>query len=163
MRWLTGMVGLVGVAAVMTYPLRKQVYRRRAGALRYWLLAHVYIGAIAGIVLLLHAGTHTGGAITTSLYVAFDFVIASGLVGLATYLIAPRILTSLEGEPLLLEDLVLRRKELRQALDKLVDESQGWLKDEIKERVSSASCCGNSCPARIFKHCSPNVVSYSRT
>src|SRR5947209_5722875 len=136
MRWLTGMVGLVGVAAVMTYPLRKQVYRRRAGALRYWLLAHVYIGAIAGIVLLLHAGTHTGGAITTSLYVAFDFVIASGLVGLATYLIAPRILTSLEGEPLLLEDLVLRRKELRQALDKLVDESQGWLKDEIKERVS---------------------------
>ena len=136
MRWLTGLVGLVGIAAVMTYPLRKQIYRRRAGALRYWLLAHLYIGAIAGIVLLLHAGPHTGGAITTSLYVAFDFVIASGLVGLGTYLIAPRILTSLEGEPLLLEDLVLRRNELRQALEKLVDESQGGLKDEIKERVS---------------------------
>src|SRR5438874_285364 len=136
MRWLTGMVGLVGIAAVMTYPLRKQIYRRRAGALRYWLLAHLYIGAIAGIVLLLHAGPHTGGAITTSLYVAFDFVIASGLVGLGTYLIAPRILTSLEGEPLLLEDLVLRHNELRQALGKLVDESEGALKDEIKERVS---------------------------
>src|SRR5207237_5712168 len=84
MRWLTGMVGLVGVAAVMTYPLRKQGYRRRARALRYWLLAHVYIGAIAGIDLLLHAGTHTGGAITTSHYVTLDLVIASALVGLAT-------------------------------------------------------------------------------
>src|SRR5207237_4545013 len=116
MRWLTGLFGLVGVAAVMTYPLRKQIYRRRAGALRYWLLAHLYIGAIAGIVLLLHAGPHTGGAITTSLYVAFDSVIASGLVGLATYLIAPRLLTSLEGEPLLLEAALLRRTALSQAL-----------------------------------------------
>ena len=51
MRWLTGLVGLVGIAVVMTYPMRKQVYRRRAGALRYWLLAHIYFGALAGIVL----------------------------------------------------------------------------------------------------------------
>ena len=41
MRWLTGLVGLVGVAVVMSYPLRKQVYRRRA-ARCYWMLAHVY-------------------------------------------------------------------------------------------------------------------------
>src|ERR1051326_2977011 len=37
-RWITGLVGLGGIAALMTYPARKQVYRRRAGALRYWLL-----------------------------------------------------------------------------------------------------------------------------
>jgi len=43
-----GLVGLFGIAVVMTYPLRKQVYRRRAGALRYWMLMHVYIGALAG-------------------------------------------------------------------------------------------------------------------
>src|SRR5205085_5678312 len=30
-RWITGLVGLVGIAAVMSYPVRKQVYRRRAG------------------------------------------------------------------------------------------------------------------------------------
>src|SRR5678815_1944388 len=68
MRWLTGLVGLFGVAVVMTYPLRKQIYRRRAGALRYWMLAHVYIGATAGVVLLLHSGTRTGGVLTTLLY-----------------------------------------------------------------------------------------------
>ena len=99
MRWLTGLVGLFGIAVVMTYPLRKQVYRRRAGALRYWMLVHVYVGALAGLILMLHAGTRTGGALTTLLYISFDFVILSGIFGIASYIVAPRILTSIEGEP----------------------------------------------------------------
>jgi Fe-S-cluster-containing dehydrogenase component/CRP-like cAMP-binding protein len=135
MRWVTGLVGLFGVAAVMTYPLRKQVYRRRAGALRYWMLMHVYLGALAGLVLLLHAGSHTGGLLTTSLYLAFDLVIASGLFGIASYIVAPRILTSIEGEPLLIEDLVGRRTELKQELDEITKQSEGWLREEIEKQV----------------------------
>lgn len=135
MRWLTGLVGLFGVAAVMTYPLRKQVYRRRAGALRYWLVVHVYLGALAGLILMLHAGSRTGGLLTTSLYVTFEFVILSGLFGMACYLVAPRILTSIEGEPLLIEDLVGRRQELQKELDEIVNQSEGWLREEIEERV----------------------------
>ncbi len=135
MRWVTGLVGLFGVAAVMTYPLRKQVYRRRAGALRYWMLAHVYLGAIAGIVLLLHAGVRTGGLLTTALYIAFDVVIISGLFGLASYIIAPRILTSIEGDPLLVDDLIARRSELQTELDEILKRSEGWLREEIAEKV----------------------------
>jgi Fe-S-cluster-containing dehydrogenase component/CRP-like cAMP-binding protein len=135
MRWVTGIVGLFGVAAVMTYPLRKQVYRRRAGALRYWMLAHVYLGGLAGLILLLHAGSHTGGLLTTALYIAFDVVIVSGLFGIASYIVAPRLLTSIEGEPLLIEDLVARREELRQQFDELRKQSEGWLKDEIDKQV----------------------------
>jgi Fe-S-cluster-containing dehydrogenase component/CRP-like cAMP-binding protein len=137
MRWLTGLVGLFGVAVVMTYPLRKQVYRRRAGALRYWMLAHVYVGALAGLILLLHAGSHTGGLLTTALYLAFDVVIASGVFGIASYLIAPRIMTSIEGEPLLIDDLIARRVELQEELNEILKESEGWLKEEIEERVIS--------------------------
>src|SRR5919112_3838976 len=73
-RWITGLVGLVGIAAVMTYPLRRQVYRRRAGALRYWMLMHVYLGVIAGVVLLLHGGISTGGLLTSLLMISFDAV-----------------------------------------------------------------------------------------
>jgi hypothetical protein len=135
MRWATGFVGLFGVAAVMTYPLRKQVYRRRAGALRYWMLAHVYLGGVAGFVLLLHAGRHTGGLLTTALYLAFDVVIVSGLFGITSYIVAPRLLTSIEGEPLLIEDLVARRDELRQEFDEIKKQSEGWLKDEIDKQV----------------------------
>jgi Fe-S-cluster-containing dehydrogenase component/CRP-like cAMP-binding protein len=135
MRWATGIVGLFGVAAVMTYPLRKQVYRRRAGALRYWMLAHCYLGALAGVVLLFHAGSHTGGLLTTALYLAFDLVIVSGLFGIASYVFVPKMMTNIEGEPLLIEDLVGRRDELKQELDEILTKSEGWLKEEIEERV----------------------------
>ncbi|HZN07864.1 MAG TPA: cyclic nucleotide-binding domain-containing protein [Pyrinomonadaceae bacterium] len=135
MRWLTGLVGLFGVAVVMTYPLRKQIYRRRAGALRYWMLAHIYFGAIAGVVLLLHSGTRTGGVLTTLLYIAFDVVILSGVFGIICYYVAPRIMTRIEGEPLLVEDLQERRAELQQQSDEILERSQGWLKDEIRDRV----------------------------
>ncbi len=135
MRWLTGLVGLFGVAVVMTYPLRKQVYRRRAGALRYWMLAHVYAGAVTGLVLLMHAGTRTGGFLTTLLYLIFDLVILTGLFGIAAYLIAPRIMTSIEGEPLLIEDLIARREELQNELAETVKQSEGWLREQIEEEV----------------------------
>ncbi len=135
MRWLTGLIGLFGIAAVMTYPLRKQVYRRRAGALRYWMLVHAYVGALAGVILLLHAGTRTGGLLTTALYLAFDLCIASGLFGIAAYIVAPRILTSIEGDPLLIEDLIGRRAELKKELADIEKKSEGWLRDEIEDRV----------------------------
>jgi Fe-S-cluster-containing dehydrogenase component/CRP-like cAMP-binding protein len=135
MRWLTGLVGLVGVAVVMSYPFRKQIYRRRAGALRYWMLAHVYVGVIAGVVLMFHSGPRTGGLLTSFLYVAFDLTIASGIVGLAAYYVAPRIMTRIEGEPLLVEDLEGRRKELRADTRTIVEKSDGWLKEEITDRV----------------------------
>jgi Fe-S-cluster-containing dehydrogenase component/CRP-like cAMP-binding protein len=135
MRWLTGLVGLFGIAIVMTYPLRKQIYRRRAGALRYWMLAHIYIGATAGVVLLLHSGTRTGSGLTTLLYIAFYVVILSGVLGIVTYYVAPRIMTRIEGEPLLVEDLQERRAELQKESDEILAQSQGWLKDEIRDRV----------------------------
>lgn len=137
MRWVTGLVGLVGVLIVMTYPARKQVYRRRAGALRYWMLAHCYFGAFAGILLLLHSGTRTGGLLTTSLYIAFDVVIVSGLFGIASYIVAPRLMTSIEGDPLLVEDLVGRREELKSEFDEIVKSSEGWLREEIEDKVAT--------------------------
>ncbi len=133
-RWITGIVGLVGIAAVMTYPGRKQVFRRRAGPLRYWLLAHVYLGVIAGILLLLHGGRSSGGLLTSMLMVSFDLVILSGLFGIACYLVVPRIMTSIEGDPLLFEDLTTRREELRQTLAE-IDTSDNQLRRLIEGKV----------------------------
>ena len=111
-RWITGLIGLAGMAGVMTYPVRKKIYRRRRGPLRYWMLAHTYLGVIGGIVLLLHGGARSGGALTTALMISFDLVILTGLLGIAIYYVAPRLLTRIEEQPLLLEDLLARREEL---------------------------------------------------
>jgi Fe-S-cluster-containing dehydrogenase component/CRP-like cAMP-binding protein len=134
-RWLTGLVGLGGIAVVMAYPARKQIYRRRAGALRYWLLAHVYLGVVAGILLLLHGGAHTGGLLTSLLMIAFDLVIVSGLFGVACYIIVPRIMTSIEGEPLLIEDLRARREELSEELAEIGQKCGEDVREIIRRKV----------------------------
>src|SRR4030095_11810624 len=85
--------------------------------------------------LLLHSGKQTGGLLTTALYVTFDVVILSGLVGTISYLLAPRVMTRIEGEPLLVEDLEARRDELRQQRSEILEKSEGWLRDEIETRV----------------------------
>jgi len=134
MRWLTGLLGLGSIAAVMTYPGRKQIYTRRAGPLRYWKLAHAYLGLIAGIVLLIHGGRDSGGLLTSCLMISFDVTIVAGIFGITCYFIVPRIMTSIEGDPLLIEDLRARRQELREQLG-LIDTSDGQLRDLIKVKM----------------------------
>ncbi len=116
MRWLTGLFGLACIVWVMAYPMRKQIYTRRVGALRYWMLSHIYIGVLAGVLLLVHGGTSSGGLLTSFLMISFDLVIATGLFGAACYVIVPRFMTKIESEPLLIEDLEARRTELRAEL-----------------------------------------------
>ena len=140
MRWVTGLVGLVGIAGVMTYPVRKPIYRKRAGALRYWLLAHIYLGVLAGIALLMHGGSHGGGLLTSVLMLWFDAVIVTGLFGLFCYLVVPRIMTSIEGDPLLIEDLEGRRAELQGELATIESKGDNQLRDLIKRKVRRHFC-----------------------
>src|SRR5207244_13357100 len=116
------------------YSRRKQIYTRRAGPLRYWKLAHVYLGLLAGSVLLIHGGCEPGGLLTDCLMVSFDVTIVAGLFGISCYFIVPRIMTSIEGDPLLIEDLRARRQELREQLG-LIDTSDGQLRDLIKVKM----------------------------
>lgn len=136
MRWLTGLAGLAGIVWVMLYPARKQIYRRRAGALRYWLLSHVYLGVLAGVLLLVHGGTSSGGLLTTVLMITFDLVIATGILGAACYLMVPWFMTRIEREPLLIEDLQGRRNELRAELLAAADATENAeLKALIQRKV----------------------------
>jgi Fe-S-cluster-containing dehydrogenase component/CRP-like cAMP-binding protein len=133
--WLTGIVGLLGIVVVMAYPFRRQMYKKRAGPLRYWMYVHSYAGVIAGIVLLLHGGTHAGGALTTSLMISFDLVILTGLFGILCYLIAPRMLTKIEDQPLLIEDLTARREELAEEIGAAMASVSPGTRQVIESRV----------------------------
>jgi Fe-S-cluster-containing dehydrogenase component/CRP-like cAMP-binding protein len=120
MPWITtvrGITGIAGAAAAVIagigYSIRHRQYTRRAGPLRYWMLGHIYLGAIAVTTIILHGGSHGGGPLTTTLMLSFDLILLTGLFGVISYYVSPRLLTSLEGDPLLLEDLEARRAELR--------------------------------------------------
>ena len=133
-RWITGLLGLGSIVVVLTYSIRKQFYRRRLGPLRYWKLAHAYLGLLAGTLLLIHGGRDSGGLLTSMLMVSFDVAIVSGLFGITCYFIVPRIMTSIEGDPLLIEDLRARRDELRETLG-LIDTSDDQLRVLIKGKM----------------------------
>ena len=133
--WMTGFVGLLGIIVVMAYPFRRQIYKRRAGPLRYWMFVHSYAGVIAGVVLLLHGGSHSGGALTTSLMISFDLVILTGLFGILCYIVAPRLLTKIEGQPLLIEDLTARREELGEEIGSAMASVSPQTKEAIERRV----------------------------
>jgi Fe-S-cluster-containing dehydrogenase component len=135
MRWITGLVGLLGIALVMAYPFRRQTYTKRKGALRYWLLIHTYAGVIAGLMLLLHGGADSGGWLTTALMWSFDFVIFTGLFGILCYLVAPRMLTKIESAPLLIDDLKTRRKELQREIARVVNSPSEPLRQTVMKKV----------------------------
>ncbi len=135
MRWLTGFVGLAGIIGVMAYPVRRQIYRRRVGPLRYWMLAHSYLGVIAGIVLLMHGGAQSGGILTTTLMISFDLVVLTGLFGILCYYFVPRLLTRIEGQPLLIEDLTTRREELGEEIRTSVAARSAPVRELIERSV----------------------------
>ena len=135
LRWLTGIVGFTGIAGVMAYPVRRQMYKRRAGPLRYWLLSHSYLGIIGGTTLLLHGGSSSGGGLTTALMISFDLVVLTGLFGILVYYFAPRLMTKIEGQPLLIEDLLQRREELSRELGEVIAASTPGARKVIQQRV----------------------------
>ncbi|MBI4853374.1 MAG: cyclic nucleotide-binding domain-containing protein [Acidobacteria bacterium] len=132
-RWITGLVGLLGIVVVMAYPMRRQMWLKRSGSLRYWMLSHTYAGVIAGVLLLLHGGTSLGGYLTASLMISFDLVILTGLFGILIYWLGPRTLTQIEGEPLLIEDLQRRREELYQEIADITATCQNKAKEQNRE------------------------------
>src|SRR5437868_6683915 len=135
MRWITGLVGLIGIIGVMLYPMRRKIYTKRKGALRYWLLSHLYLGVIGGLMILLHGGTDAGGLLTTALMISFDLVILTGLFGILAYQVAPRMLTKIEGSPLLIDDLLQRRDELQKELAEIGATPTEPLRSLVRNKV----------------------------
>jgi Fe-S-cluster-containing dehydrogenase component/CRP-like cAMP-binding protein len=135
LEWLTGFAGLAGIILAMLYAGRRTIYKRRAGPLRYWMLTHGYAGALAGSALLVHTGTMTGGALTTGLAISFYLAVLTGLIGIVVYQVAPRLLTRIEGTPLLLEDLINRRRELRDELAALQASMSPAFAQLVKQRI----------------------------
>ena len=71
----------------------------------------------------------------------FDATILTGLFGVFCYVILPRIMTSIEGDPLLIEDLERRRVELRSELgaieSKANEETRRLIQSKVRRHFSS--------------------------
>lgn len=114
--------------------VRKRSYRSRLGTVQGWTSAHVYLGASLLVIATLHSGFEFGWNVHTLAYVLMLLVIASGALGVYTYLRYPVLMTKNMAEDtleaLLLKLADLDRKCRRMALD---------LPDEVNVIVTRAT------------------------
>jgi hypothetical protein len=67
--------------------------------------------------------------------ISFDLVILTGLWGIATYYVSPRLLTRIEEQPLLVDDLLSRREELTNEIATTVAGASPQMREAIEKRV----------------------------
>jgi hypothetical protein len=73
--------------------------------------------------------------LTTALMILYDVVIATGLFGILCYVVVPRLLTKMEGTPLLIDDLKMRRAELQEQIGKVACSPSQALSTLVRDRV----------------------------
>src|SRR5690606_20265621 len=94
-----------------------------AGPSRIWLQAHIYGGAFSLVPYFMHAGFGIpSGALDRALALLFFAVAASGFIGLLMTRVLPRRLTA-RGPEVVFERLPEHRRRLREAADKLAEDS----------------------------------------
>ncbi len=96
------------------------------------LAIHLAVGLLACAAAMAHAGLRVPSTPAGALNLAFWIAIATGCVGTALYVAAPRRLTKLERTSALPEDLVGRRREL---LEQLFRQSSG--RDELIKAITA--------------------------
>jgi predicted ferric reductase len=93
-----GTLALAAVLALLYFGVRKRSYRSSWGTLESWLQAHVYLGLLAPVLVLLHTGFRFQDRVAVAAFVVMLVVVASGVVGALLYDTVPRRLSAVESD-----------------------------------------------------------------
>lgn len=64
------------------------------GPRKLWLRAHIWLGLLAGVLILCHSGFRWGGPLEVLLWIILLIVLGTGVLGLALQQVLPRMLTT---------------------------------------------------------------------
>lgn len=92
-----GIAGSLLILLLAFFGIRKRWYRSTWGTLEQWLQSHIYLGVLALVLLLFHAGGRYHDKVAVSTLVVVAIVVASGIVGAVLYVTVPRMLTEVES------------------------------------------------------------------
>lgn len=92
-----GVAASLLVLVLLAFGWRKRAYRSKAGTLEGWLQAHVVLGVVVVLLVLLHSGFRFEDRVAVTAFAALLLVVASGLVGAAFYTVYPRLLTEVQS------------------------------------------------------------------
>lgn len=127
-----GTAGLLLIAWLSWFGVRKRHYSSTLGSVQGWLSAHVYIGLALVVIVLLHSGFQFGYNVHTLAFALMVLVVVSGLYGVFVYIRLPRKLSENRGDA--------TRAELYEQLEDIDNRSRrtaAKLGDEYGELVTS--------------------------
>ena len=107
-------LGWIGTALALlaaALSIRKRMAYQGVGKLSAWLSAHIYLGVVAAFAIFYHSGFRTGGPLTTWLQAFFSLTVVSGLLGWWLARKIPPLLTAIEENPAIQEELLSVRAE----------------------------------------------------
>ncbi len=120
---LSGWIFLAVMTFLALFNVRKKFPVPPLGPSRLWLQVHIYGGAFTIVPYLFHVGLKVPTGFFDQLLALFYFaVLISGVVGLVMTRVFPRRLTA-NGEEVVFERLPEHRKMIREAVDRLAEES----------------------------------------
>lgn len=129
-----GVVGLLLIAWLAWFGIRKRRYGVGRVPLEDWLSGHVYLGLGLIVIATLHTGFQFGWNVHTLAYALMVLVIASGAFGLYAYIRIPRLMT--ENRAGLTLDQMMG---MIADLDKTCQEIALTLGDEVNELVRQST------------------------
>ncbi len=92
-----GTLGALLIVWLTWFGIRKRRYASTAGTVQGWLSAHVYLGLVLPIVVLLHTGFQFGFNVHTLAFVLLMLVVLSGLYGVTIYMQYPERISKNRG------------------------------------------------------------------
>jgi hypothetical protein len=98
-----GSVGLILVLVLMYYGARKRSYKSSWGSMEGWLQAHIYLGLVAVVTVLLHSGFRFHNIVAIAALVLLLLVAVSGVWGAVLYTVIPPKMSSSKSNLTILE------------------------------------------------------------
>lgn len=91
-----GILGTLLMLLLLFFGVRKRWHRSRWGTLQGWCQAHIYLGLLVVLVILLHSGFRFEDQVAVAALLTMAAVSLSGLVGAVLYTLVPWLLTGVE-------------------------------------------------------------------
>lgn len=98
----------------------KKAGRLQLGAYYVWARAHVWFGGLAFVAVLLHSGFRLGGTITSLLVFLLSLEVLTGIAGVIFYRLLPRMVSRIERDSQVQEDVEEEREELLRRREELL-------------------------------------------
>jgi cytochrome b561 len=92
-----GAIGFFLCFLLAFFGIRKRWYRSTFGTVEQWMQSHIYLGILAMVILVFHAGGRFNDKVAVATLILVAIVVASGILGAILYVTVPRMLTEVES------------------------------------------------------------------